>query len=115
MSDVYRSAVEQLSRVTGVRGAVIAESGTGLPVIAELADEVSGEALAALATALFRRGTHATEGAGLGALRSVQLETSAGHVVAVAAGELVLAVLAAADAQLGLVRLETHRAAGLLT
>lgn len=114
MSDVYSDAVQRLSRVSGVRGALIAEAGTGLPVVSELADDVGGPALAALATALFRRSAQAAESGSLGGLQSVQLETQDGHLLAVAAGELVLAVLATPDAQLGLIRMEAHRAAGSL-
>jgi predicted regulator of Ras-like GTPase activity (Roadblock/LC7/MglB family) len=114
MSDVYTSAVERLSRVDGVRGALIAEVATGVPVVAELAHDVSGDALAAVATALFRHAGRAAEGGALGPLQSVQLESEAGHVVAVAAGELVLVVLTSEAAQLGLIRLEAHRAAGSL-
>ena len=41
----------------------------------------------------------------------MQLEADEGHVIAVDAGELIIVVIAARDAQLGLVRLEAHRAA----
>jgi predicted regulator of Ras-like GTPase activity (Roadblock/LC7/MglB family) len=111
MSDAYASAVAQVSRVPGVQGAMIAEMETGLPVVSELTEDVAETALAALATSLFRRGNQAATGGDLGSLRSVQLETEDGHVLAVAAGELLLVVLAAAGSQLGLIRLEARRAA----
>lgn len=111
MSDVYTTAVQRLSRVEGVRGALIAEPGTAVPVVSELAHEVSGTALAALATALFRRTGQAARSGALGALQSLQLEAPNGHLIAVDAGELVVIVLAEPGAALGLIRLEAHRAA----
>jgi predicted regulator of Ras-like GTPase activity (Roadblock/LC7/MglB family) len=111
MSDVFTDAVERLSRVNGVRGALLVEAESGLPVTAELAEGVSGTAVAALASSLFRRTAAATDSAGFGAPSVVQLDAEEGHVIAVNAGELVVVVIAARDAQLGLVRLEAHRAA----
>jgi predicted regulator of Ras-like GTPase activity (Roadblock/LC7/MglB family) len=111
MSDVYSEAVERLSRVAGVRGALLVDSEAGVPVMAELAEGVSGSAVAALASSLFRRTAQASSSAGFGALATLQLEADDGHVVAVDAGELIIVVIAARDAQLGLVRLEAHRAA----
>ena len=111
MSDVYTSAVERMTRVSGVRGALIAELETAAPVVSELTEEVSGTALAALASALLRRTAQAAERGAIGALQSVQLEAEGGHLIAVMANDLLLAVLAEPDAALGLIRLEAHRAA----
>jgi predicted regulator of Ras-like GTPase activity (Roadblock/LC7/MglB family) len=111
MSAIYTQAVERLSRVQGVRGALLVDAEAGLPVTAELADGVSGTAVAALAASLFRRTAMATDSAMFGKLGTVQLEADEGHVIAVGAGELIIVVIAARDAQLGLVRLECHRAA----
>jgi predicted regulator of Ras-like GTPase activity (Roadblock/LC7/MglB family) len=111
MSDVYTDAVERLSRVAGVRGALLVDSEAGVPVMAELAEGVSGTAVAALATSLFRRTATASDKAGFGKLATMQLEADDGHVIAVDAGEVIIVVIAARDAQLGLVRLEAHRAA----
>jgi len=101
MSDPYRTSVERLSRVTGVRGALVVEIEAGVPVSAELAEDVSGQAVAALA-------------AGFGPARTLQLETTEGHVIMVGAGDLMVVVVAERGAQLGLVRLEAHRAAEAL-
>lgn len=111
MSDVYTEAVERLSRVAGVRGALLVDAEAGLPVTLELAEGVSGTAVAALASSLFRRTAQASDSAGFGILSTMQLEADEGHVIAVNAGELIIVVIAARDAQLGLVRLEAHRAA----
>ena len=114
MIDVYNAAVQRLSRVSGVRGALIVDPDAGVPVVAELAEGVSGTAVAALAASLFRRTTQASENADFGRLSTLQVDADEGHVIAVYAGELIIVVVAAKDAQLGLVRLEAHRAAGSL-
>ena len=111
MSDVYLDTVARLSRVPGVRGAIVVEPDTGVPVTAEVDASVASEALSALAAALFQRTASASSAAGLGPLRRFQLETAGGHLLMARAGELVLVVLVEDDGQLGRVRLETQRAA----
>lgn len=111
MSDLYRSSVERLSRVAGVRGAMVVEADAGVPVVAELAEDVPGTAVAALAASLFRRTAAATSAGTFGTLRTLQLDTAGGHVVVVGSGELIVVVVTDARAQLGLVRLEAQRAA----
>jgi uncharacterized protein len=111
MSDVFTAAVERLSRISGVRGALIVESDAAVPVVAELSEGVNGTAVAALAASMFRRTLQATETAQLGRFSTLQLEADEGHVVVVDAGELILVVIASRDAQLGMIRLEAMRAA----
>jgi predicted regulator of Ras-like GTPase activity (Roadblock/LC7/MglB family) len=114
MRDIYADAVDRLSRVPGVRGALIVETNAGVPVLAELAEEVDGAAVAALATSLFRRTFKAAMTAHFGGVRTLQLEAEDGHVVVANGGELLVVVVAEKHAQLGLVRLEAHRAAEAL-
>jgi len=111
MSDPYRTSVERLSRVAGVRGALVVELEAGVPVSAELAEDVSGGAVAALAASLYRSTNNAAAAAGFGAARTLQLEAAGGHVIVVGAGDLIVVVVAERAAQLGLIRLEAHRAA----
>jgi uncharacterized protein len=111
MTDVFTAAVEKLSRIPGVLGALIVEKDSALPVVAELSEGVNGTAVAALAASLFRRTGQASETARFGSLATLQLEAEHGHVVVVDAAELVLVIVAERDAQLGLVRLEAVRAA----
>jgi predicted regulator of Ras-like GTPase activity (Roadblock/LC7/MglB family) len=115
MSDQYTIAVARMSRVSGVRGALVVEEETGMPVVAELSEGVNGTAAAALAASLFRRSAQAADAAEFGGLSTLQLEAEDGHVVAVGGGGLILVVIAARDAQLGLVRLEAHRAVRTLS
>lgn len=115
MNALYTAAVERLSRVAGVRGALIVESETGVPVISELSAGVNETAVAALTASLFRRTGEASRTADFGRLHTLQLEAESGHVVAVDAGELILVAVTEHDAQLGLVRYEAHRAAESLS
>lgn len=114
MSDLYGAILGRLSRVPGVRGAILVDPDAGVPVMAEVEAQVSAPALAALAAALFQRTSNASNAAGFGSLRRFHLESERGHVLMTGAGELVLVVLVDDDAQLGMVRLEAHRAADSL-
>jgi predicted regulator of Ras-like GTPase activity (Roadblock/LC7/MglB family) len=111
MSDAFTTVLERISRIPGVLGALVIEADAAVPVVAELSEGVNGTAVAALAASLFRRSAHASEAAQFGRLVQVQLEAEYGHVVIVGAGDLILAVVAEHDAQLGLVRLEAASAA----
>lgn len=114
MSEKMTAVVERLSRVPGVRGAAVVDARAGVPVVAELADELAGPALAALASSAFRMSGRATESAGFGPIRTLQLEADAGRVVVSGGGELLIVAVAEPGAQLGLVRLEAARAAEAL-
>ena len=111
MSDVFAQALDRLSHVNGVRGALIVEAEAGVPVLSELAEGVDGEAVAALASSLFRRTHKAADAAEFGRLRTLQLEADAGHVIVASGGDMLVVVVAEKNAQLGQVRLEAHRAA----
>jgi len=114
MSDLFTETLDRLSRVSGVLGALIVETEAGLPIKSELTAGVEGGAVAALAASLYRRANRASRTAELGALATLQLEGDAGHVIVAEAGELLVVVVADRAAQLGLVRLEAHRAAEAL-
>ena len=114
MSDIYTEAVDRISRVPGVRGALIVETDAGVPVLAELAEGVDGTAVAALAASLFRRTGRAAQASAFGNLRTLQLEAAGGHVIVANGGDLLVVVVAEKGAQLGMVRLEAHRAAEAL-
>ena len=114
MSDLYTQALDRLSRVQGVRGALLVETEAGVPVLSELAEGVEGGAVAALASSLFRRTNKAGQSAAFGTLRTLQLEADAGHVIVANGGDLLVVVIAEKGAQLGMVRLEAHRAAEAL-
>lgn len=114
MSDIYADALDRLSRVSGVRGALIVETDAGVPVLSELAEGVPGDVIAALASSLFRRTDKAAQSADFGRLRTLQLEADVGHVIVANGGEMLVVVVADKNAQLGQLRLEAHRAAEAL-
>ena len=113
-NDLFLAVLQRLSRVPGVRGAMIVDMAVGVPVVAEMADGVAAEPVAALAASLLRRTARAAEGVAFGRLQTLQLEADAGHVVVAEAGETAVIAVAERSAQLGLVRLEVHRAAEAL-
>lgn len=115
MSDIFHAAVDRVSRVPGVRGALIVDLQAAVPVVAELREGVDGTAVAALTATLFQRSTDAAAQGEVGVLRTLQMDAEQGHVLAVSVGELALVVFAEANAQLGLVRLEANRAAESLS
>lgn len=115
MSDAVQASLRRLTRVPGVRGAVVVDAEAGVPVASELAAGVSETALAALAGSLFSRGTDATTASGLGRVRTLQLEAAGGHIVVAGSGALLVAVLAESGAQLGMIRIQAARAAGELS
>jgi predicted regulator of Ras-like GTPase activity (Roadblock/LC7/MglB family) len=112
--EMLRVSVERLSRIPGVRGALIVDIEAGVPVVSELAAGVDGNAVAALAASLFRRTDRALGSAQFGKLGTLQLESDDGHVIVGNASELVVVAVAERQAQLGLVRLEVHRVAEAL-
>lgn len=115
MSDSLGAALDRLTRVTGVRGAMIVDAEAGVPVASQLATGVQETALAAMSGALFKRAAVASGSSGYGTLRVLQLEAMRGHMVVAGAGPLLVVVLTEADARLGPVRVQAARAAGELS
>jgi predicted regulator of Ras-like GTPase activity (Roadblock/LC7/MglB family) len=111
MSDPFSAAVDRLSRISGVRGALIVEADAGVPVVAELSAGVDGGAVAALASSLYQRTGRAAGVVDYGALKSMQLEAENGHVLVAGVGDLLVVAVTERNAQLGMIRLEVHRAA----
>jgi predicted regulator of Ras-like GTPase activity (Roadblock/LC7/MglB family) len=115
MSAAYTAAVERLSRINGVRGALVVELEAAVPVVSEMSEGVNGMAVAALAASLYRRMVQACDTIGSAGLATLQLQADDGYVVVVGAGDLIVVAVAAHDAQLGLVRVEAVRAAESIT
>ncbi len=114
MSDLFTAVLQRLSRVPGVRGAMIVDTTAGVPVVSEVSEGVPADKVAALAASLFNRTARAAESVAFGHLDTLQLEADAGHVVVADAGETAVVAVAERGSQLGLVRLEVHRAAEAL-
>jgi predicted regulator of Ras-like GTPase activity (Roadblock/LC7/MglB family) len=107
--------LDRVTRVPGVRGALVIAAADGLVVAEQLMDGVDGQAVAALTGNLVARLARTAEGAGLGPPAFIQLRGEDGSVLAAPGPEdLVLVAVVGPDANLGLARLEMLDAAGRL-
>jgi predicted regulator of Ras-like GTPase activity (Roadblock/LC7/MglB family) len=111
-----RDLLDRVTRVPGVRGALLVGGADGLVVAEQLMDGVDGRAVAALAGSLVGRLIRTAEQAGHSRPSFVHLRAEAGSVLAAPGGEdLVLVAVVAPDANIGLARLEMIDAAGRLS
>jgi predicted regulator of Ras-like GTPase activity (Roadblock/LC7/MglB family) len=102
--------LDRVTRVRGVRGAMLVAEEDGLVVAESLMEGVRGNALAALAAALAGRLGRATTASGIGGVAFVHLEAERGALLLVPAGRGVLLVtIADAGVNIGLARLEMLR------
>ena len=108
----FAQALDQITRVPGVRGAMFVAGDDGLVVAEHLMEGIRGPAVAALAASLATRLRRAMQAAGTGAGHFWQLLCERGGLLVVpgASGILVVAITAP-DVNAGLVRLELLRAA----
>jgi predicted regulator of Ras-like GTPase activity (Roadblock/LC7/MglB family) len=108
----FAEALDRVTRVRGVRGAMIVAGDDGLVVAEQLMEGIKGAAVAALAASLASRLRRAMEAAGVGAgvFWHLQAENGALLVVPGSSGMLLVAV-AEPGVNAGLVRLELLRAA----
>lgn len=112
MNSQYAAALEPLTTVRGVRGAMVLSAAEGWVVASLLAEELADETAAALAASLVGRLTRATAAAGAGAPRFVHLRARDGVLLAVpAGGELLVMAVADPEVNVGLARLELMAAA----
>jgi predicted regulator of Ras-like GTPase activity (Roadblock/LC7/MglB family) len=112
MSSGYGSALERVSAVRGVQGAMLVSASDGLVVAELLMEDVDGRAVAALAASLAGRLRRTTESAGLAVPSVIHLRAESGSLLAVPAADDLLAVaVARSDANIGLARLELLAAA----
>lgn len=108
----YSRALDLITRVRGVRGAMLVASDDGLVIAEQLMEGIKGTAVAALAASLAAKLRRAMESAGVGAGQFWHLQCDQGALLVVpgSSGVLVVAV-AEPDVNVGLVRLELLRAA----
>jgi predicted regulator of Ras-like GTPase activity (Roadblock/LC7/MglB family) len=110
-----QAALDRVTRVPGVRGALVASAGDGLVVAEQLMDGVDGRAAAALAGSLVGRLVRTADGAGRRPPAFVQLRAERGSILAAPCpNDLVLIAVVGPDANVGLARLEMLDAAGRL-
>jgi len=105
-------SLEAVTRVRGVRGAMVVSSDEGLLVAEASMEGVDGAAVAALAAGVVVRLSRAIEAAGRMIPAFVHLQAERGALLAVpAAGELLVVAVTDPDVNIGLVRLELRRVA----
>jgi predicted regulator of Ras-like GTPase activity (Roadblock/LC7/MglB family) len=108
----YGPVLEQITRVPGVRGAMLVSVRDGLMVSDHMVEGIKSAAVAALAASLTQRLGRAIAAAGAGQTAFWHLHASDGSILAVTApGDLLVVAVAAPDVSAGLVRLELLRAA----
>jgi predicted regulator of Ras-like GTPase activity (Roadblock/LC7/MglB family) len=111
----FQRALDLITRVRGVRGAMLVSAADGLVVAEHLMEGIKGPAVAALAGNLANRLGRAMEAAGIGRSVFWHLQGTDGALLVVPAvsGILVVAVTEP-DVNVGLVRLELLGAAGVV-
>ena len=111
MSFTYRRVLEAITRVRGVRGAMLVAAQDGLVVADALMEGVRGNAVAALAASLTRKVANAAAASGVGTPHFIQLQGTDGTLLSVPfRQDLLLVAVADADVNVGLTRLEMLRA-----
>jgi predicted regulator of Ras-like GTPase activity (Roadblock/LC7/MglB family) len=107
-----QAVLDRVTRIAGVRGALIASAGDGLVVAEQLMEDVDGRAAAALAGSLVSRLVRTASAAGRRAPEFVQLRAERGSILAAPSpADLVLIAVAGPEANVGLARLEMLDAA----
>lgn len=112
MTARLQRALGGVTRVRGVRGALIVAREDGLVVADALMEDIRGNAVAALAASLTRRIGEAARASGVGTPQFLHLEATGGALLAAAAGdEMLVVAVTEVGVNVGLVRLEMFRAA----
>lgn len=112
MTTKFQAALDRITRVRGVRGAMLVASDDGLVVAESLMEGIRGNAVAALTASLAKRFRRASETAACGLPQFVHLQASQGSLLAAPApSAMLLVVVAEADINVGLARLEMLKAA----
>lgn len=116
MTGPIHTALDAITRVRGVRGAMVVAGDDGLVVAEALMAGVRGNAVAALAASLAHRFRRAAATAACGRPQFLHLQASDGSLlVAPAPNAMLLVVVAEADINVGLARLEMLKAAEAVT
>jgi predicted regulator of Ras-like GTPase activity (Roadblock/LC7/MglB family) len=110
-----QATLDRITRIPGVKGALIASTVDGLVIAEQLMDGIDGRAAAALTGSLVSRLGRTVESAGVGAPVFLHLRGEEGSILAApGAQDLVLVAVVGPAANLGLARLEMIDAAGRL-
>jgi predicted regulator of Ras-like GTPase activity (Roadblock/LC7/MglB family) len=99
-----------LMRLRGVSATLLVDEHEGMIIDSMLQFGQDGDRVAALAASLHRKARLSAEAAGLGAVSFMQLEAAEGRICAAGHDNMVLIVVAASAANIGLVRVEMLKA-----
>ena len=117
MSMRFRGILDTITRVRGVRGAMIVGYQDGLVISDSLMEDVRGNAVAALTSSLTKHIANATSASGAGAPQFLHVQAARGALLAVVGGrgggggaEILVVAIADPSVNVGLVRLELIRA-----
>jgi len=111
MSERFRGVLERMTRIGGVRGALVVTADDGLVVADALMEGIRGNAVAALAANLMKRFNRVSNAATAGGLRFLHLQADGGTLIIVPAPTGVLVVtIGGPEMNVGLARLEMLRA-----
>lgn len=112
MTATFDRALDLVTRVRGVRGAMLVARDDGLVVAETSMENVRGSAVAALAASLAKRMARATDAADAGTVSFLHLQATDGTLLVVPApASMILVVVADPDVNVGLARLEMLSAA----
>src|SRR5258708_1991823 len=112
MNTSFAEMLGALARHRGVWASMVVGERDGMIVDSNLQIGQNGDRVAALTASLYRKAHLSAAKAGLGTVAFLQLEAEDGRGYAAGRNDLVLIVVTAHAANVGLVRLEMLRAAG---
>ncbi len=110
MSSPFSGVLERLTRQRGVMASLVVGESDGMIVDSNLQVDQDGDRVAALAASLYRKARLAAQAAGLGSATFMQLEAEHGRICACGQNDLVLVIVAATAANVGLIRVEMLKA-----
>jgi predicted regulator of Ras-like GTPase activity (Roadblock/LC7/MglB family) len=111
----YGRLLDQITRVRGVRGALLVAGEDGIVVAESLLEGIRGNAVAALMGSLARRIRRAADSIGVGAPEFVHLQATGAALCAVPAPEgMLLVAIADAEVNVGLLRLTLRKASEVI-
>ncbi len=110
MSSPFQDMLTGLIRLRGVSAALVVDEHEGMIIDSAVQFGQDGDRVAALAASLHRKARLSAGAAGLGAVSFMQLEAERGRVCAVGGKGMVLIVVAAPAANVGLVRVQMLKA-----
>jgi predicted regulator of Ras-like GTPase activity (Roadblock/LC7/MglB family) len=106
----FQAMLESLMRLRGVSATMLVDEHEGMIIDSILQFGQDGERVAALAASLHRKARLSAAAAGLGGVAFMQLEAADGRLCAAGHDDMVLVVVAAPSANVGLVRVEMLKA-----